>query len=339
MPESEAEIRAQLEALRTAPNYQTLRPIVEAFQSVLNIGQVEIARAGLQVVRAFQQSHGAAAPSKSALERAAVGILNEGPMTADTIVNVGGDATFKDAVFKIALQGIKEMPGEPSVEVAFVLLALTKQQADELALQRVFDDQPVLRQNFIALSDYLEKVGAGKWPDNYGASPEHWRPRGERSIAELIGATLDELNESGVFKKLVPKFYDMQVLADGTRASRNLVRHLRRNGCLVIADAISLRHPALLRAYQRCLFDVFPNTSVLTLTPGADALGLMQGMVYALQLNLQDSEFKLRFDDLVENRACQVESQLDDVPHWLVGQVKRIYDVARGEDRPKMFAR
>jgi hypothetical protein len=334
--ESEAEIRAQLEALRTAPNYQTLRPIVEAFQSVLNIGQVEIARAGLQVVRAFQQSDGAAAPTKSALERAAIGILNEGPMNADTIVNVGGDATFKDAVFKIALQGIKEMPGEPSVEVAFVLLAMTKQQADELASGHAFQQQPeILQQNFATLAAHLPD----KWSDHYGASPEQWRPRGERSIAELIGATLDELNESGEFKKLVPKFHDIKALGDGTRVSRNLVRHLRRNGCLVIADAISLRHPALLRAYQRCLLDVFPSTSVLTLTPGVDALGLMQGMVYALQLNLQDSEFKLRFDDLVENRACQVESQLDDVPHWLVGQVKRIYDVARGEDRPKMFAR
>lgn len=339
MPESEADqLRTELETLRTAAGNQALKPIVEAFQTALNAGFINIARAGPRVIKGLRQTFGVEGTSRSALQTAAIGILNEGPQEAETIFNVGGDANFKQAVFNITVQAIKQMPAaEQTFDASFVLLAMTKEQAGQLASEQAFQQQPdILQQNFASLQAYLAQIGNQTWVENYGTSPELWRPRGESTIAKLVENALGELNDTGQFKKFVPKFHDIMSLGDGTRASRNLVRQLRGSGCLVIVDAISLRHPFLLRAYQSSLLDVFPSTSVLTLTPGDKALGLIETMVHALQLNLRDSEFHLRVHDNVEGYACHVDSQVERIPKWLVDQVKRIYATAAA--RPRSIA-
>jgi len=336
VPESERDqLKAELEALRKAASNQTLASIAQGFLSALGADQLEIARAGPQVIKGLEQILGAAPASRSALKSAAARMLIEGSQNAKQLYNVAGDAEFKGNVYHYTMNIIDQMPAlDESVEASFVLLAMTKAQADELASQQAFQQQPdVLQQNFASLAGYLAQIGSNDWADHYGVSPEEWRPGGERTIAKLVGDTLDELNETRELKKLVPKFYDIQSLGDGEKVSRGLVRQLRKSGCLVIVDAISLRHPLLLRAYQRSLLDVFPSTSVLTLTPGAGALKLMETMVHTLQLNLQDSEFRLRARDRVDGLSCHVDCQLETVPGWLVDQLKRIYAAAAARPR------
>jgi hypothetical protein len=323
---------------------RSLTPFLERAEILLNYGEYGALEEADKMLDVAQKLREKQAPVTRAVVQEAAGavIENHAPVQADNgNIFQAREIDLRGASFtNIVNQGIRELPPEPTVDIVFVLLAMTNAQAEALASKKAFEGQPdILLQNFAALSAYLEKIGVKNWSSHYGGSPEEWRPRGGSSIAELIEATFGELNASGEFKKLVPKFHDIQALGNGTRASRHLVRDLRRNGCLVIADAISLRHPVLLRAYQRCLLDVFPSTSVLALTPGADALGVIQDMVYGLQVNLQESEFQLRVRDLLENRACQVESDLDSVPHWLVGQLRRIYDVARVDDRPNVLLR
>jgi len=338
VPDPEVQqLRAELEELRTAADYNALKPIVEAFQAVLNASSSNayyenVAREGLRVIKGLQQKFGAAQPSRTAIEHTAMGLLNLGSVEADKMYNVAGNATFN-----IVANSIKQMPEEPIVEVAFVLLAMTQTQADELASHQVFEQQPdILQQNFASLADYLAKNGQPKWPSDYGLSPEEWRPRGGSSIAELVGLALSSLNATGEFKKLNPVFHNIEEFSGLTLPARNLLRQLRTNGCVMIVDAISLRHPKLLQAYQRSLLDAFPNTSVLTVTPDANALSLMQGMVHALQLNLHESEFQLRCDDILED-SCQVDFQLNRVPRWLVREVRRIYATAAA--RPSTFGR
>jgi hypothetical protein len=103
-----------------------------------------------------------------------------------------------------------------------------------------------------------------------------------------------------------------------------LLRPLRSKGCIVVVDAISLRHPALLRAYQRSLLDVFPLMSVVTLTPDGRAFELMKSMVYALQMNLEESEFSSRMTDLVDGMSCQEYSDPLKMSTWLVDRVRKL---------------
>jgi hypothetical protein len=320
----EEQLRTELEALRTAPDYRTLKPVVEGFVSVLNVAgndpfKLAVASEGLRVIKALRQQFSGSVPSKAAIENATAGLLNLGSIEADKIYNVAGGA-----VFNIVMDNIKQMPTEPSVEVAFILLAMTKAQADQLVSLQAFQQQPdILKQNFDSLSAFLADIGEGSWPNHYGTSPEDWRPRGGDSIAQLVGSHLDALNVTKEFKKLSPKFYSIEALRDVTATT--LLRQLRRDGCLMIVDAISLRHPRLLHAYQRSLLDAFPNTSVLTVTPDAKALNLMRGMVHALQLNLHESEFQRRCDDILED-SCEVSFQLN--PKWLTRGVRRISTTA-----------
>ena len=332
----EEQLRTELEALRTAPDYRTLKPVVEAFLSVLNVAggspaNLTIASEGLRVIKALQQAFGGAAPSKAAIENTTAGLLNLGSIEASKMYNVAGNA-----VFNIVVSSIKQMPTEPTVEVTFILLAMTKAQAGELVSLQAFQQQPdILKQNFDLLSAFLTEIGQGSWSDHYGGSPQDWCPRGGDSIAQLVGSALDALNATGEFKKLSPKFYSIEAFGDLKTATRTLVRQLRRDGCLMIVDAISLRHPRLLHAYQRSLLDAFPNTSVLTVTPDVKALNLMRGMVHALQLSLQESEFQMRCDDILED-SCEVDFQLNRVPKWLTREVRRIYAAAAA--RPSTIA-
>jgi hypothetical protein len=140
-------------------------------------------------------------------------------------------------------------------------------------------------------------------------------------VADAVAAV--NSSEPKLRKQVVPKFYDIHSLDGNTQDGRVLLRRLRISGCIVIVDAISLRHPIILRAYQRSMLDVFPSTYVLTLTPDAGALQLMHNMVYALQINLQESEFRLRCRDPLEGLNCRANNDLDSVVGWLYERVQK----------------
>ena len=330
-------LRQRLEEMR-ADRDRSLTPFLERAEILLNYGEygaLEEADKLLEVAQTLRQSRIAnkAPVTRAAAQEAARAVIeNHAAVRADNgNIFQAQKVDLRGASFTQIIQdGLKELPPEPTVDIAFVLLAMTKAQAGDLASRQAFLQQPdVLQQNFASLVDHLQ----ASWLDNYGQSPEQWRPRGQRSIADLVEDAVKALNGAQDFpKKLAAKFHDVLSL------DRALVRQLRKSGCVVIMDAISLRHPQLLRAFQRSLLDVFPNTSILTLTPDDNVLDLMQNMVYALQVNLQESEFQIRLLDPAEALSCQVDSKLHSVSPWLVNQVRRIYaTAARSDGRPSQM--
>ena len=185
-----------------------------------NPANLTIASEGLRVIKALQQAFGGVAPSKAAIENATAGLLNLGSIEAGKMYNVAGNA-----VFNIVMSSIKQVPTEPTVEVAFVLLAMTKVQASELASLQAFQQQPdILKQNFELTVGLPHADRPRQWSNRYGASPQDWCPRGGDSIAQLVGSALDALNATGEFKKLSPKFYSIEALDDLKTATRTLAR-------------------------------------------------------------------------------------------------------------------
>jgi hypothetical protein len=251
---------------------------------------------------------------------------------ANKEVNVDGQmfqAETQNIIFQLFGQAAPEMKlPEPGIEVDVVLLVMTAAEALDLAAGRAFVGQAeVLKQDFENLAAHLNANGGGNWVAHYDQTPERWRPRGgPLNIAQHVKDTFAEINKSGEFPKpLVPKFYDIRALdpGPGARGNRLLLAHLRK-GCIVVIDAISTRHPALLRVYQRSLLDVFPNTSVVTLTPDGNAFKLMKSMVYSLQMSLEDSEFNQRLRDPMDAMACRHYDDEAEMSSWLVAQVRRI---------------
>jgi hypothetical protein len=317
-------LRAELRRFYALPEYKPFRPLLERLEPYLTVGnRIGVVRQGLALTTALQQGQQGGVQTRSSMQDVAIGFVNEGLQAEGSIVQVQGDILL--TLFQQALPEIK-VP-EPSVDVAFVLLAMIDSEAAALGSKTAFANEiPILEENFVSLENHLKASGCANWADNYAAAPEQWRPRGDRYIADHVREALAALNESGEFsKRLTAKFYDIRVLGSGRPQGRALVRRLRSSGCVVIVDAISLRHPALLRAYQRSLLDVFPSTSVLTLTPDVNSLQLMHGMVYALQISLQESEFGLRLKDPLEGFACRANSELDSIVPWLVERVRKIY--------------
>jgi hypothetical protein len=316
--------------------YKPLRPLMDRAEALLrtreSYGAVELL---LDVIRTFHERE------------------KQGPVGIDGIRDIAEIATqnfqarghiFHAANGPIVLDLIQQAAPEmrlpePAVEVAVALLVMTQKEAKALAAGEVFDDQVgVLKENFASLAEHLKKNGLESWTDHYGATPEEWRPRGgQKTIAQHVTNALGRLNDEKEFEKsFLPKFYDVRAVDSTTSRGRSLLRTLRTKGCIVMVDAISLRHPALLRAYQRSLLDVFPTTSVVTLTPDGNAFELMKSMVHALQMSLEESEFSLRMADLLDGMACQEYSDATKMLVWMVERVRKICGPAASKGGVRM---
>jgi hypothetical protein len=250
-------------------------------------------------------------------------------------VQVGRDIQAESIVFNLALEASKEIKvPDPSVEITFVIVAMTAAEAQALASKVAFNSElPVLQENYQELEKYLKDSGHTDWALNYGDTSEAWRPRGGKSIAEFVEGALSDLNGAERYSdKLIPKFYDFRTLQG---KGRNVLLRLRNAGCVVIVDAISLRHPAVIRSFQRSLLDVFPSTSVLILTPDANVLQLMNSMVYALQSSFQESEFGIRLNETVNGMSCSAASDVTNIGKWMAERVEKIYPLSASRDRAK----
>jgi hypothetical protein len=223
---------------------------------------------------------------------------------------------------------VRELKPPDSMQIPIVLVAMTSTEAKALAAETAFEGHlPALLEEFKRLNSHLREIGHGEWANHYGAESKDWRPTGgAKSIVDLVDEALKSMNKySPLPKPLMAKFYDVRMLVPGDQSRRMLLSTLRRKGCVVIIDALSMRHPTLLQAFQRTLLDVYPTTSVLSLAPHSAAFDLVRDMIYGLQMNLKDSEWNQRRLDFTEDYACHELSKLDEFPKWLLSRAKEIY--------------
>lgn len=342
VPDSWDQLRTEYDQLKDDPDYASLRPLLDRALAYINVSESpEIVKVLLEIARAFHEEARPGSKGAGFLREVAEGIVNKG------FFNEGLDAkgsiiqTQGNVILNLVEESARELKiPEPGVEVGVVLVAMTSKEAQSLFDGTVFTPQvEVLKQNFESLAGYLKQLGVANWVSHYDATPEQWRPHGGPTIGELIIDEFTELNEDKEFpEQLVAKFYDIRALDSTRRNGRRLLRRLRGSGCLVIVDAISIRHPALLRAYQRSLLDVFPSISVVTLTPDGNAFQFMKSMVYALQTSLEESEFNLRMEDPWDGMACQTYSSPKQMSRWLVERVRKISETtaSKGGIRAQM---
>ncbi len=315
------QLREELERLYADPNCKQLRPLLDSMFPL--VGVKESPEAVQTMLTVVKQRRDGSDPHMSLHEQAA-GIVNE------TIKGQVLQAQTQNIVIHAIERAKPEMKlVDPGIEVDFVLLVMTAKEAQDLAAGNPFAGEPeVLKHNLERLVLHLEQTGKANWVKYYGATAGEWHPRGgARDIAGYISDALTTFNKANekskeFTKPFTPIFHDIRTL------DRLTLGHLRER-CIVVVDAISIRHPALLRAYQRSMLDVFPNTSVVTLTPDGNAFEVMKSMVHSLQTSLEESEFNQRLLDPLGDLACQHCSETE-MSQWLLTRVRKLWASAAG---------
>jgi hypothetical protein len=307
--------------------YRQWRPLIDKLQALVGARGVNIdtAKGLLSVIEAM---HGGKIQPGSVVEE----LAKKGSAFAQPNWQV-------DTVIQLVVNTLPQLrTADPVIPVPIVLVVMTADEAAALASCAAFAAQmDPLRKDFEALEADLKNVLDG-WIAQYGARPEDWRPFGEAlTIEQRATQALQEYGDSlRIAKRLVPKFVDVRTL----RENRVEVLRLRRDGCIVVLDTISLRHPTLIGAFQRTLLDAYPGTAVLTVVPHQKVRDLTRGLIYSLQLSMGESELSKRRIDPGEYGVCVEVTGFEDFPPWLQTRVKQICSkaIAEGGIRADMNA-
>jgi hypothetical protein len=142
-----------------------------------------------------------------------------------------------------------------TIEVPFVIFAMTREEANELVSGAVFSDprvKPIARQHFTELTATLERSGLTEIVNHYGSTRDQWRPQItypatiRDTVVEIVGLVnklrqAENPGESMIF----PRFYSEEFLSDNESGRLDMHDWLRQTGFILIVDAISMFHPLL----------------------------------------------------------------------------------------------
>lgn len=213
---------------------------------------------------------------------------------------------------------MKDEAPDPKIEIPLLLLVMNDTQAEELDNGEVFNafqNGPYAAQ-FTNLRDRLDR----DWLKRYRKSPEDWQPFSNRpiTIKELVTTAFQ--NITGYEERLAPKFMKIDNLVEET--NRRALRQLRKNGCIVIMDAISIQHPDIQKTLRRALLDVYPNMFVVRVASSTAVLEIEQQMIDFCETYV-DLEFykRLTLDD--DDDSCQQVHQDFEFRKWLATQVSK----------------
>jgi hypothetical protein len=218
----------------------------------------------------------------------------------------------------------RQTPAAPAPKpLDVVLVVMTRAEAEELIEGHAFTNYPAaLREDFLKLCTILRDASVEDWAGRYHDEPRAWRPFGPAnpSLEELVTKTIERLNELQGFKPaIVPRFTNISNVND----DRWKLRRLRHEGCVVILDSLSMRHPKLQRAFHQSLLDAYPTTSVVAMAPVMRAFEEARELAVILELRLADLEFAKRRVDPDEESGLSFETtERNLLEQWLSTRVK-----------------
>lgn len=330
----------ELSALREDDAFGVIHQALESLQRWLNGGvyETKIISAVVWLLRQMNVDSGSGRPF-----RALIGEAVEGKYIQPAWGVYGLFAEQRPIFEYILIQLSKYIKDEsPGDGVPIVLVVMNEAEVLELIQGSAFEGYPEeLRTDFDELQSILVTNGVGEWTRCYRQTADEWRPfaaRGsEFSVRQLVEEVLGA-SERGA-PAFTPFFIDVRTLD----SNRWLLMKLRNEGCVVIVDSISMRHPAIQRAFQQSLLDAYPKTSVVNLAPIQSAFELVRKMRVFLRLQVSDLEFdKRRRYRFEEYGGCREIHERDEFEQWLSDRVGRMFP-PNGEQRKgartRMFER
>jgi hypothetical protein len=249
-------------------------------------------------------------------------------------------------IFQVILGGFrKDVEPEtsmPIISVPIILLVMNSTEAGELTEGAIWGAYPeIIRADFDNLQIFLSGNGLDDWIQQYGVTPQVWRPFSNDERAETIEQLINRVLSSikGYTAIFVPEFIDIRTI--NYDENRHRLRELRREGCVVIVDSISMRHPTLHREFHRSGLDAYPFTSVVSIAPIHSAFDVLREMALVIQIRTSDMEFtKRRYDDDEDYGICEELCDEHRFRRWFMDRVRKLSGTKAAPQtgiRPYMF--
>ncbi|MEV7285349.1 DUF4062 domain-containing protein [Streptomyces sp. NPDC093252] len=167
----------------------------------------------------------------------------------------------------------------------------------------------------------------------YGSTRADWRPFGGdgRTVRQILEAAVSGVNDPDLLlrgRKIRLQYYAFDDLLRYDPAHSLLFRDIARNGCLVVADELSLLAPALEAAFVASPLYRGAQVSLITVAPDDPAAGTPHEVIrreLALRLAHTDQRFGGALDPLCEMNVAS-RRHLD---RWLRSSLPQTLDAHR----------
>lgn len=318
------EIRNEVTNLLDQADYKNVRPMLLNLQQMASaqVPSEDVVEGLLRAVKGIQQDAAHGGQSEREIVNRAAGGFVQPAWQVEDVVNVNRDY-FKQVYvqfFNVNADKLEEVKN--AIEIDIVPVVMTAAEAQELINGEIFDEfgDPLYEQELADLLELLEERKITNSLKRYGQRAQDWQPFNDsnETLHQLITRTLGVMD--GYDKPLVPSYLDLRAL--NTEEQRRDLRQLRRRGCVVVLDTISVRHPVLQRAYRRSLLDAFPETLIVRIAPVDDALKTMQQMIRFPE-TFVNSEFYQRFRFDLDGK-CGEASEAFYFKRWLSEQMPKL---------------
>jgi hypothetical protein len=209
---------------------------------------------------------------------------------------------------------------DPGIAVPVVLVVMNAEEAQQLVTREVFQRYPDVSSDFDELQRSLEGEKLTDWITRYRAAPEAWLPFRDKqeSIEQIVRRVLSLID--GYQRPIFPEFIPIHQLNENQ--NRRKLKELRLEGCIVVMDIISIRHPLIQYAFRRSLLDVFPSTMIVRVAPTSGALNIVQQMI-TFSEQFVESELYKRFEDELDPN-CANADRYSDFARWVKGQAEQL---------------
>lgn len=292
------DVQAELDTLKAAALSHPFDKQADHIQKVIDAEPKppgytpEVVKVLIEVLRKMLEEADTGKPAHEVFELArTTGFINPIQDVGTIVQNTGPAVTY---LINIGADEVKKDLPTPALEIPVVLLVMTQAEAAALANGTVFQGLPQdFADDFQALQTLLMAPQVGAWPGHYGVRPQDWQPFPNKpnTIEQMVRAMFAEVQRRNRYQRTVrPRFINIYDLIN----NREELRQLRRDGCMIIKDVISMRHPDIQKAYRLSLLDAFPNTIIIRVAPLTNAFAIPQPLFNNWLEHYQDLEFYKR---------------------------------------------
>lgn len=171
------------------------------------------------------------------------------------------------------VNSIKEVlppPGKIDLPVPFVVIAMTKSDAEELASEEFLSTEQ--GKDF---SQLLATIGLGlpqDFAERYAETPEEWKPflNDTTTIRDMIKTVTSWVNQVHLAKSetvIHPQFYSQDFLSLDRSIRSQIWNHLEHVGCVLVVDSISLFHPRIREFFLMSQLGVNERIALIGISP------------------------------------------------------------------------
>jgi len=215
-------------------------------------------------------------------------------------------------------------PEQNEIEIPFVIVAMTQSEVNDLS-QKITSNQTDEFKNFQELTLLLQEYGIQNIVSHYSDIREEWKPFTFQglSIKTVITDIFNSINSDNSrlanTSSLKLIFLSHDCLGEENDKRIRTWDYLRRLGCVIIVDAISLFHPQVLNKLLKAEITSNENVAFLVLSP-VNPLDIKANKLLEEIIKDQIEPAFLRFNDL--DKLCEIGiGDLRAMKRWFVSVI------------------